>query len=152
MRRRVPRIPPPTQVETIPPPAPSLASKKVFLVDDEEDVRFLMARMLKQAGVSQVKTFSGGAEVIEELQSEELPDLIILDQNMPGMTGVQVMAAVQDLYPDLPILISSGQPDIEAWDILKQPKVGVISKPFSVNEIQAKLAELQAHDLTGGNA
>ena len=152
VRLRFPRIPAPTQVDAISPPAPSLASKKVFLVDDEEDVRFLMARMLKQAGVHQVKTFPGGAEVLKDLQSKELPDLIILDQNMPRMTGVQVMAAVQDLYPDLPILISSGQPDIEAWDILKQPNVGVISKPFSVNEIQAKLAELQAHDLTGGNA
>jgi len=54
---------------------------------------------------------------------------------------VQVLAAVRDLYPDLPILISSGQPDIESWDDFKQPRVSVISKPFTMEEIQVKLAQ-----------
>jgi CheY-like chemotaxis protein len=113
----------------------------VFLVDDDEDVRILTARMLKRAGVRLVKTFSGGEEVLERLPSEALPDLIILDQNMPGLNGAQTLRLIRDLHPDLPILISSGQPDIEAWDCFRLPNVGVISKPFTLDEIQAKLAQ-----------
>jgi hypothetical protein len=45
----------------------------------------------------------------------------------------------------LPILISSGQPDIEECPDFKQPNVGVISKPFTMKEIQAKLAQF-AHE------
>jgi len=137
---RLPRIPAPRHAASVPPPAPALGSLKVFLVDDDEDVRFLMTRMLKQAGVSQVETFSCGEAVLGRLRSGERPDLIILDQNMPGMNGVQTMAGIRGLCPDMPILISSGQPDIEGWDVFRQPGVAVISKPFAMAEIQAKLA------------
>jgi len=149
VRLRFPRLPGPVQREASKAPAPSMGSMNVFLVDDDKDVRFLMARMLKQAGVRQVKTFSSGEEVLESLRSDELPDLVILDQNMPGMTGIQVMARVRGLYPDLPILFSSGQPDIESLESLKQPWVAVISKPFNMNEIQAKLAEF-VHESSQG--
>ena len=67
---------------------------------------------------------------------------------MPGMTGVQLMARVRDRYPDLPILLSSGQPDIESWEILKQPKVSVISKPFTLKEIQAKLVQFSDENIS----
>jgi len=144
VKLRFPRIPAPIRIEPGPvvPPSPAPASVKVFLVDDDEDVRFLMARMLKKAGVCQVKTFSGGEEVLWHLRSGESADLVILDQNMPGMNGVEVMARIREQYSEMPILISSGQPGIEAWADFKQPRIGVISKPFTMEEIQAKLAEI----------
>jgi CheY-like chemotaxis protein len=114
----------------------------VLLVDDDADVRFLMTRMLKKAGVRQVKTYAGGEEAIESLGSGELADLIILDQNMPGLTGTQTLGRIRDQHPHMPILISSGQPDIEAWDCFKQPRVAVISKPFTLEEISLKLARM----------
>jgi CheY-like chemotaxis protein len=138
---RFPRVPAPTQSAAFNAPALPLGAMKVFLVDDEEDVRFLMTRMLKKAGVSQVKTYPGGKDVLEDLRSGELPDLVILDQNMPGMNGTQTLERIRRLHPELPILISSGQPDIEELDCFKRPKVAVISKPFNLEEIQAKLVE-----------
>ena len=142
VKLRFPRIPAPVQSEPEPVDSPvlSLASMNVFLVDDDEDVRFLMTRMLKQAGVHKVKTFSRGSEVLEDLHSGNFPDVVILDQNMPGMNGTQTLELIRQLLPDLPILISSGQPDIEVSPDFKKPKVSVISKPFTLEEIQAKLA------------
>ena len=145
VKLQLPRIPAPVQTEAIPHPVPDLASMSVFLVDDDEDVRFLMTRMLKKAGVRQVKTFAGGLEVLESLGSEELPDLIILDQNMPGMNGFQTMEQIRRLKPEMPILISSGQPEIETWNVFKQPNVAVIAKPFTVHEIQEKLGRFGHH-------
>jgi len=145
VRLRLPRVPAPAQGRPAPAVparhAPALASMTLFLVDDDADVRFLMTRMLKKAGVRQVKTFSGGEELLAELRAAECPDLIILDQNMPGLSGIQTMELVRELHPDMPLLISSGQPDIEAWDCFRRPGVGVISKPFTVDEIQAKLGQ-----------
>jgi DNA-binding NtrC family response regulator len=45
-------------------------------------------------------------------------------------------------HPDLPVLIASGQPDIQEWEAFRQAHVAIIAKPFSVDEIQEKLAEL----------
>ena len=136
---RFPRIQPPAPNEPVKAAAPALGGLNVFLVDDDEDVRFLMTRMLKKAGVRQVKTFSGGEAAVRSLGSGERPDLVILDQNMPGMNGIQTMAKVRAMLPEMPILISSGQPDIEDWDEFKGPLVSVLSKPFTMEEIQAKL-------------
>jgi CheY-like chemotaxis protein len=88
-----------------------------------------------------VQTFPGGEEALEALRSGDRPGLAILDQNMPRMTGSQTLALIRGLVPDLPVLISSGQPDIEEWPAFRQPKVAVISKPFTMDEIQAKLAQ-----------
>jgi CheY-like chemotaxis protein len=74
------------------------------------------------------------------MEAGERPDLVILDQNMPGMNGTQTMERIRALLPAMPILISSGQPDIEDWECFKRPRVGVISKPFNLEEIRAKLA------------
>ena len=136
-----PRIPAPAPSVAVPRPAPALGGMKVFLVDDDEDVRFLMTRMLTKAGVREVQVFAGGREVLARLPKEPLPDLVILDQNMPGLNGTQTLVRIRERYPALPILISSGQPDIEAWADFHQPRVSVISKPFTMEEIQAKLAQ-----------
>jgi CheY-like chemotaxis protein len=141
VKLRFPRIPAPPQREAVPQPAAPLAFRKILLVDDEEDVRFLMTRMLRKAGADQVATAASGAEALEQLLAGDLPDVLILDQNMPGMTGAQVMTEVRSRHPELPILISSGQPDIENWACFQKPRMGVISKPFTLGEIQAKLAQ-----------
>ena len=133
-----PRIPAPVLEPRGPagPPAPL----SVFLVDDDEDVRFLMARMLRKAGAAEVRSFAGGQAVLAALAAEALPDLVILDQNMPGLDGAQTLERIRGLHPALPVLISSGQPSVEDWDCFRRPGVAVIPKPFTMGEIQEKLA------------
>jgi CheY-like chemotaxis protein len=123
-------------------PAQATAPRDVLLVDDDPDVRFLMVRMLEKAGVHHARAVPGGAEALDLLRSGELPDLVILDQNMPGMDGAETLARIRSMRPDLPVLISSGHPGIETRDCFRQPKVAVISKPFTMDEILAKLAQL----------
>jgi CheY-like chemotaxis protein len=140
VRLRLPRLPvhgPETAVEG---PPPLLGAVKILLVDDDEQVRFLMTRMLRRAGATEVSTAPGGREAIDSLASGSLPDLVILDQNMPGLDGLQTLALIREQHPELPVLISSGQPDIQDWEALKQRNVGIISKPFTLEEILEKLA------------
>jgi CheY-like chemotaxis protein len=112
----------------------------VLLVDDDEDVRFLMSRMLKAGGMK-VVAVDGGAAALESLRSGLTPDLVILDQNMPEMNGIQTLEKIALTHPNLPILISSGQPDIETWPCFQVPHVAVISKPFDMDELLKKMAE-----------
>jgi two-component system cell cycle sensor histidine kinase/response regulator CckA len=134
-------IPPPVQEKTIMRATSSLCPMNILLVDDDEDVLLLVARMFRKAGDFQVKPVKGGEEALESLRSGPLPDLIILDQNMPRMNGVETMEKIRVLHPGIPILISSGQPNIEECACFQQPKVAVISKPFDMEEINAKLAQ-----------
>ena len=69
---------------------------------------------------------------------------------MPRMNGVQTMEKIRALHLDVPILISSGQPDIEGWDCFKQPNLAVISKPFTMEEVLAKLAKMSLKALRRG--
>lgn len=115
---------------------------KVFLVDDDEDVGFLATRVLKKGGVRQVNTFTGGEAIIQHLRSGDCPDLVILDQNMPGMNGIQTLGLIRQMYPEMLVLISSGESSLHELVEFKQPRVGVISKPFTIKEIQTKLEQL----------
>jgi len=142
VRLRFPRIaaPAPVQDAAGGVPGASLGAMNVLIVDDDEDVRFLMTRMLRKVGMVHVEAFCGGEEVLEHLRSGGPPDLIILDENMPGLTGTQTLERIRVLHPNVPVLISSGQPDIEHWDCFRRPWVAVIPKPFTLDEISLKLA------------
>lgn len=114
---------------------------RILLVDDDEDVRFLVSMMLTKAGYT-VKTVESGEECLDVLSAHEMPDLVILDQNMPGMSGDRTMVRIRAHFADLPILISSGQPGIEEWPCFKQKGVAVISKPFDLAELESGMARL----------
>jgi CheY-like chemotaxis protein len=138
---RLPRIPAPVQAAVMQPEAPDLGSLSILLVDDDENVRILAAMMFKAGGLA-ADYAEGGEEALEYLRTHDLPDLIILDQNMPVMDGAETMEAIRVLHPDLPILISSGRMDIEDWECFKRPNVAVLSKPFELAELRAKLATM----------
>lgn len=137
---RQPRVPAPDRDEPAAAPAPPLRLDHVLLVDDDEDVRLLMGRMLRKAGVPKVEAVPGGEAALDYLDAGERPDVIILDQNMPGLDGVQTLAEVRGRYPDLPVLISSGYPGVQDWPCFRQPNVAVIQKPFSMGEVLEQLA------------
>jgi CheY-like chemotaxis protein len=120
--------------------------KNVFVVDDDEDFGFLMARMLKKGGVRQVKTFTGGEAVMHHLHSGECPDLVILDQNMPGMDGVQTLALIHRMHPEMPVLVSSGQSGLDDWAEFRHPRVGVLAKPSTLEEIREWWAQFTRKD------
>ena len=139
VRLRLPRIPAPATRTEPSAPAAFPQSMKVLLVDDEEEVRDLLAGMLRNAGVRQVQAVASGEEALARLRSGAVPDLVILDHSMPGLDGAQTLALIRDAWPDLPVLIASGQPGFQDWACFKQPNVAVISKPFSLEEILARL-------------
>jgi PAS domain S-box-containing protein len=135
---RLPRIPAPPRKKTLTTSASPFWPSKVLLVDDDGDIRFFVGMMLKSAGMD-IDSVPGGEEALQSLRSGNIPDLVILDQNMPRMNGVQTLEHIQATWPNLPVLISSGQPYIHEWACFKKPNVSVISKPFDLRELKAVL-------------
>lgn len=98
----------------------------LVLVDDDESVRTVAAKMLRSYGYT-IHVAESPAAALEMMRSLPHVDLLITDMVMPGMSGLQLKAAAQAIRPQLPVLIVSGYPDENQIG----PNDKFISKPFS---------------------
>ena len=96
--------PPPPETATAGPPG-----RHVLYVDDYEALVFLVGRMLRKQGF-RATTFESGQAALDWLVAhpDEAVDLLVTDQNMPGLSGVDVARAIRRLRPDQRIAIVSG--------------------------------------------
>jgi FixJ family two-component response regulator len=102
----------------------------IAIVDDEESVRKALSRLLRSAGMT-VKTFSGGAEFLQSL-ADYKPDCVVLDINMPGMTGFDVLNRLAETKVPLPIVVITGLDSPEAHDrALGASAVAYLRKPVN---------------------
>ncbi len=123
-----------------------LANKKVLIVDDEEMLRELLVEQLIEAGYG-VYEASNGHEAIETLKQLEAQGLrvnvIVLDMNMPRMSGAKAFAEIRNLFPSMPILIATGfAQDEVVKKLLESGANGLLSKPYEVEELFKKLDEI----------
>ncbi len=80
---------------------------KILLVDDDPFFRDGLIDILNDEGYS-VTEAEDGKIALEILEKQSHYDLVLLDLNLPRISGMQVMETVADLYPELPVLIISG--------------------------------------------
>jgi PAS domain S-box-containing protein len=124
--------PPPSEVEK---KHPSLV---VVAVDDDLLVLTNTIGMLEDLGHTVIPA-SSGKEALKILRHEVSIDLVITDQVMPQMTGLQLAEAIKEEWPDLPILIASGFAEMPAGGGANFPR---LSKPFSQAELAEKLSRI----------
>ena len=109
-----------------------LASLRVLIVDDEASVRKVMAVVLAQLG-HLCQTASGGEEALRILDAQPI-DAVISDLQMPGMSGMELLSKVRQLYPQLAFLIVTGVDDIRVGiEAMRQGADDYIVKPFQVD-------------------
>ncbi|MEM1022552.1 MAG: PAS domain S-box protein [Myxococcota bacterium] len=115
------------------------AAARVLVVDDESTVRRVLCRMLAQLQLS-CQSADNGRQALEILQAEP-PDafsLVILDLNMPGLTGAQLINELRVLRPGLPVIISTGLDKTADMDeaVTKLPR---LRKPYGFEDLKAVL-------------
>lgn len=106
----------------------------VLLVDDEPDVRAVMADALAERGY-RVHEASDGAEALALLSAGVVPDAIVLDLAMPKMTGWQF----RDLQRRLPRIADVPVVVVTASSPLGIDAAAVLEKPFTISELVAAL-------------
>ncbi len=79
---------------------------KILIVDDDAKVREVLYQLLQKSGY-QVKTLPSGATALEHLKKER-PDLIILDQRMPEMDGLETLKRIRAFDKEIPIVMLTG--------------------------------------------
>ena len=112
-----------------------ILNAKVLIVDDQEANVLLLERMLRGAGYVSVTSTMDPGEVCE-LHRKNRYDLILLDLQMPGMDGFQVMESLKEIETGgyLPVLVITAQPD-HKQRALKAGAKDFISKPFHLDEV-----------------
>ncbi len=91
--------------------------KKILVVDDEENIRFLYKEELEEEGFI-VELAGNGEEAMEKL-SVFRPDLVTLDLKMPGMGGIETLKRIRERDRNLPIVLCSAygeyKQDFTTW-------------------------------------
>jgi FixJ family two-component response regulator len=102
----------------------------VALVDDEAPVRRALGRLLRLTG-HEVLSFASGQDFLDSLDTRR-PDCVLLDIQMPGMTGLQVRDRLMATHPTLPVVFITGGDDPGlAQRALAGGTAGLLRKPFS---------------------
>jgi PAS domain S-box-containing protein len=133
-------LPPATVLEGEP------VSLSILVVDDEPGVRGVLARLLERAG-HQVHTADSGQMGIAALEQERY-DLLICDFGMPDVQGPKVMQRAYALYPEMPIVLTTGWGDSITPEQLRNMRaMTLLSKPFGQEEVRRMLERvLQARE------
>lgn len=118
-------------------------SGKILLVEDERVVRSAARRVLVQAGLD-VVTADNGLVAIERFR-EQVPDLVLLDLDLPHLSGEEVIEVIRELDDVVDVLVCSGSIDSDRRPQLERCGVsGFLPKPYSSLELVARVAEVLA--------
>ena len=112
-------------------PEPARRRLTILAVDDDELVLMNTVAMLEEFGHTVVQA-AGGGQALEILAGDQTIQLMVTDQAMPGMTGMQLAQRVRETRPDLPIVLATGFAQLPADATPSLPR---LSKPFTMSEL-----------------
>ena len=116
-----------------------ILNASILIVDDQQSNVLLLGDMLRDAGYACIASTIDPYAVCE-LHRKNRYDLILLDLQMPGMDGFQVMEGLKEIETDgyLPVLVITAQPDHKLRALAAGAK-DFISKPFDLVEVQTRI-------------
>jgi len=119
--------------------APDILNARILIVDDQQSNVALLEQLLGEAGYTRVTSTMNPQEVCA-LHRKNHYDLILLDLQMPGMDGFQVMAALKTNESDgyLPVIVLTAQPGHKLRALQAGAK-DFISKPFDLVEVKTRI-------------
>jgi two-component system alkaline phosphatase synthesis response regulator PhoP len=119
--------------------------KQICVVEDDADILELLEFNLRRQGY-EVTTYNEGTKAYEGI-TNILPDLVILDLSLPGLTGMEICKYLRNNQrtSHIPIIILTARTDeSDRREGLKQGADKFITKPFSIKEILANIIELDS--------
>lgn len=123
---------------------PGDALKRVLHVDDEPDIREIARLALEEIGGFTVESCASGSQAIDTAPGF-VPDVILLDVMMPGMSGPEVLEALRQ-RPEtsgIPVIFMTAKVQASELEALtKLGAIGVIEKPFDPMTMSGQVAEI----------
>ncbi len=125
---------------------PALAATETFsgtvlVVEDEAEVRTMVAETLRELGCHVIEAHDGPSG-LRVLHSREHVDLLVTDVGLPGLNGRQLADAARERRPNLPVLLITGYAGAALTDWQLAPGMEVVSKPFKLDTLAARVGSL----------
>ncbi|MDI6776894.1 MAG: sigma-54 dependent transcriptional regulator [Syntrophales bacterium] len=109
-------------------------SRKILVVDDDQDFRWAMGNVLQAAGYRVIQA-QDGKEAMSLLE-KDIPDLVLLDYRMPGRDGLHVARDMKQRIPAVPILIITAYAEVaSAVEAMKMGVYDYVTKPVDNNDL-----------------
>lgn len=112
---------------------------KILLVDDSRTIRNIQKNVLKQLGHGDVTEAEDGVLALAQFQ-KQVPDLMLVDWNMPNMDGITLVRKIREINKTVPIIMCTTES--EKSRVLEAIKAGVnnyVVKPFTVESLGEKI-------------
>jgi two-component system, NtrC family, response regulator AtoC len=118
-----------------------MASKRIYVVDDDPKIGELFATVLQRDGY-QAQHFTSPVAMLEVVDRGHIPDLILADLMMPDMSGTQLIQAVRERELMLPIIIMTAHSSVQtAVEAMRLGAFHYLQKPVNLEEMRALLAK-----------
>ena len=112
----------------------TMFSRQILIVDDEKKICNILSRLLQMEGFETIVAYDG--LVAQKFIQTKMPDVMLVDFNMPGMNGMELLKHVKKMDPGLPVIMITGYADVPgAVEAIKAGAHDYISKPFKNHEV-----------------
>lgn len=115
--------------------------KKILIVDDQQGIRLLLNEVFKKEGY-ETYLAANGFEAIHHIKNINI-DCMLLDMKIPGMNGIEILQAIQQLGREMPIIMMTAYAEVE---LIEQAKTlgatRFFAKPFDIFEVRKTVNEM----------
>ena len=126
-------------------PKQVLGGKTLWVVDDMRANRLVVEQMAARYG-AKIRSFESGEALLSQADAELDADVMLLDYNMPSMTGHELLLAIQHRYPEFsqPIFAMTASLNFEGSEQVKTAFDGMLAKPFDVEALVNALSGIDS--------
>jgi two-component system nitrogen regulation response regulator GlnG len=111
----------------------SISSLRVWLVDDDASIRWVLERALRNGGMAP-RAFEAAEPALDALRRES-PDVLITDIRMPGQSGLDLLKKIRDARPALPVIVMTAHSDLgNAVSAYEGGAFEYLPKPFDIDQ------------------
>jgi DNA-binding NtrC family response regulator len=115
-------------------------SQTILVVDDEAAQRELMGGYIQSLGFS-VQTAASAEEALQQVQ-QAMPDMLVLDVRLPGMSGLEALQSIREMDDKVPVLLVTAYADLrQAVDAMKTGADDYLAKPIDLEELNAAITD-----------
>jgi two-component system, OmpR family, response regulator len=120
------------------------------IVDDDADIRALIAELLRQSGFEVTEAASGtdGIAAVREIE----PDVVTLDLNLPDLDGIEVCRRIREITDAYVVMLTARPDEIDRLMGLEIGADDYLTKPFSPRELRARIAAMLRRPRSGAAA
>ncbi|MCG6948021.1 MAG: response regulator [Acidobacteria bacterium] len=121
-------------------------TEKVLLVDDEEEFVDTLAERMRNRGM-EVSTSNSGKDALDLIDSDSF-DVVVLDLQMPGMDGIEVLERIKQRRPDIQVVLLTGHATVEKGvEAMKQGALEFLEKPIDFSKLSEIIHKAKAEKM-----